>query len=88
MFSNTGIILPAVTGDTNAVLICTEQEDDAILANTMVAVTAVIEKKEAFHGIENLQIADAKNFSYWQENLADVTDLTIVYCSVSLRAVP
>lgn len=82
------ILLPAVSGETKAVLICTEQTDDVILANTPAAVTYTFQKTESFGSIENLQIADSKSSAYWQEQLKDVSAVTIIHCTVKAEAVP
>ena len=87
VFSDTEVLLPAVNGDKNAVLICTEGIDDAILANTPVAVTYEYRKKETFRGVENLQIAGTYHTEYWKQTLVDVESLTLVYCILSAEAV-
>ena len=88
VFSAGDILLPAAAGETKAVLICTDQTDDVILANTPVAVTYVFQKTETFSGIENLQIAESPYSGYWQETLAGMENITLVYCTLFAEAVP
>ena len=88
VFSAGGTVLPAVTGGAKAVLICTEQKDDAVLANTPAAVTAVFRRTETFRDIDTLQIAEPPHSGYWQETLAESETVTLVYCTLFAEAVP
>lgn len=81
-------LLPASAGRTDAVLICTAQRRENLLANVPVAICCQYLKKETFTDISHLQIADAPNAEYWKRMLSEVSRITVLEYTVSVEAVP
>lgn len=79
-------VLPAVTGEKNAVLICTETADTVLLSNTPIVLTCIRQRTATFSGVCDLQVTSSRS-RYWQEVLSGVTTLTCVFCTFSAEAV-